>query len=152
MLNRLPGVVGEQQMLEAGVKVFSTRGFDGASMDELAEVAGISKPMVYAYLGTKDELFVACLRREATRLMEAVAAGVRPTARPDEQLWNGLRAFFVFVGAHRDGWRVLYPQARREPPLPRELGGLRARSVEGVARRSEGRLRAPQGAGPPGRV
>jgi AcrR family transcriptional regulator len=138
MLKRLPRVVREQQMLDAAVKVFSNRGFHAASMDEIAEVAGISKPMVYAYLGTKDELFVACLRREATRLMEAVAAGVRPTARPDEQLWNGLRAFFAFVGAHRDGWRVLYRQARSEPHFAGELAGMRARIVEVVAGLLEG--------------
>ncbi|GAA2634317.1 TetR/AcrR family transcriptional regulator [Dactylosporangium fulvum] len=133
MLKRLPRVVREQQMLDAAVKIFARRGFHAASMDEIAEVAGISKPMVYAYLGTKDELFVACLQREATRLMEAVAAGVRPTARPDEQLWNGLRAFFAFVGAHRDGWRVLYRQARSEPHFAGELAGMRARIVEVVA-------------------
>jgi AcrR family transcriptional regulator len=133
VLKRLPRVVREQQMLDAAVKVFSDRGFHAASMDEIAEVAGISKPMVYAYLGTKEELFLACLQREATRLMEAVAAGVRPTARPDEQLWNGLRAFFAFVGAHRDGWRVLYRQARSEPHFAGELAGMRSRIVEVVA-------------------
>jgi AcrR family transcriptional regulator len=133
MLKRLPRVVREQQMLDAAVKVFSNRGFHAASMDEIAEVAGISKPMVYAYLGTKDELFLACLQREATRLMEAVAAGVRPTVHPDEQLWNGLRSFFAFVGAHRDGWRVLYRQARSEPHFAGELAGMRARIVEIVA-------------------
>ncbi|MFC4998674.1 TetR/AcrR family transcriptional regulator [Dactylosporangium cerinum] len=120
-------------MLDAAVRVFSHRGFHAASMDEIAEVAGISKPMVYAYLGTKDELFVACLHREATRLMEAVAAGVLPTAKPDEQLWHGLRAFFTFVGDHRDGWRVLYRQARSEPHFAGELAGMRARIVEVVA-------------------
>ncbi|WP_433212217.1 TetR/AcrR family transcriptional regulator [Dactylosporangium sp. CS-047395] len=138
MLKRLPRVVREQQMLDAAVKVFSRRGFHAASMDEIAEVAGISKPMVYAYLGTKDELFLACLQREATRLMEAVAAGVVPTARPDEQLWNGLRAFFAFVGAHRDGWQVLYRQARSEPPFAAELAGMRTRIVEVVAGLLEG--------------
>src|SRR5258705_7500187 len=100
---RLPRAVREQQMLDAAVKVFSRRGFHGAWMDEIAEQAGISKPMVYAYLGTKDDLFIACLRREATRLMEAIAdavitgtEGEPESAAPDEQLWRGLRAFFGF--------------------------------------------------------
>src|SRR3954452_15055037 len=144
MLKRLPRVVREQQMLDAAVKVFARRGFHAASMDEIAEVAGISKPMVYAYLGPKEELFLACLQREATRLMEAVAAGVRPTARPDEQLWNGLRAFFAFVGAHRDGWRVLYRQARGEPHFAGELAGMRARIVEVVAGLLEGACAAAE--------
>jgi AcrR family transcriptional regulator len=137
---RLPRAVREQQMLDAAVKVFSRRGFHAASMDEIAEQAGISKPMVYAYLGAKDELFIACLRREATRLMEAIAdavitgAGGEPeTAAPDEQLWRGLRAFFGFVGAHREGWHVLYRQARAQEPFAGEVATMRARMVEVVS-------------------
>jgi AcrR family transcriptional regulator len=135
---RLPRAVREQQMLDAAVRVFSRRGFHAASMDEIAEVAGISKPMVYAYLGTKDELFIACLRREATRLLEAVASSVEPSVGPDQQLWNGLRAFFGFVGAHRDGWSVLYRQARGREPFAGELAGMRTRIIEVVAGLLEG--------------
>jgi AcrR family transcriptional regulator len=120
-------------MLDAAVKVFSRRGFHAASMDEIAEYAGISKPMVYAYLGTKDELFVACLHRECTRLMETIVGAVDPELPFDERLWAGLRAFFGFVGAHRDGWAVLYRQARGERPFAGEFAAMRARMVEVVA-------------------
>jgi AcrR family transcriptional regulator len=130
---RLPRAIREQQMLDAAVRVFSRRGFHAASMDEIAEDAGISKPMVYAYLGSKEELFIACLHREGTRLMEAIAAVVGPDLPPDEQLWRGLRAFFGFVGAHRDGWAVLYRQARGEQPFAGQLAEMRARIVEVVA-------------------
>jgi AcrR family transcriptional regulator len=103
-------------------------------MDEVAEEAGISKPMVYAYLGAKDELFVACLHREGTRLMEAIAGEVGAGGLPpDEQLWRGLRAFFRFVGAHRDGWAVLYRQARANVAFAAELAEMRRRIVEVVA-------------------
>jgi AcrR family transcriptional regulator len=133
---RLPRAVREQQMLDAAVAVFSAAGFHDASMDEIATRAGISKPMVYAYLGTKEDLFLACLHREGTRLMEAVASAVAPADAPplppDEQLWRGLRAFFTFVGAHRDGWRVLYRQARGTEPFVAELAAMRARMVDVV--------------------
>jgi AcrR family transcriptional regulator len=123
-------------MLDAAVAVFSAAGFHDASMDEIAARAGISKPMVYAYLGSKEELFTACLHREGTRLMEAVVAAVAPPVAPplppDEQLWRGLRAFFAFVGAHRDGWRVLYRQARGQEPFVGELAVMRAGMVEVV--------------------
>src|SRR5512142_2460053 len=107
---RLPRAVREQQMLDAAVAEFSRHGFHAASMDEIAARAHISKPMVYAYLGTKEELFIACLHREATRLMEAIAGAVIPApddgaARrltAEERLWRGVRAFFTFVGTHRD--------------------------------------------------
>jgi AcrR family transcriptional regulator len=119
-------------MLDAAVAVFSAYGFHHASMDEIAARAGISKPMVYAYLGSKEDLFIACLHREATRLMEAMVRTVEPDLPPDEQLWRGLRGFFTFVAAHRDGWSVLYRQARVQAPFAGELARMRERMVEVV--------------------
>ncbi|MFU8872340.1 TetR/AcrR family transcriptional regulator [Micromonospora sp. SL4-19] len=139
---RLPRAVREQQMLDSAVKVFSRRGFHAASMDEIADDAGISKPMVYAYLGTKEELFVACLHREGTRMMEAIAGAAAPDLPADERLWRGLRAFFGFVGAHRDGWAVLYRQARGSQPFAAELAAMRGRLVEVVAGMLDHALRA----------
>ncbi|WP_170839341.1 TetR/AcrR family transcriptional regulator [Micromonospora halophytica] len=139
---RLPRAVREQQMLDAAVKVFSRRGFHAASMDEIADDAGISKPMVYAYLGTKEELFVACLHRETARMMEAIAGAAAPDLPADQRLWRGLRAFFGFVGAHRDGWAVLYRQARGSQPFAGELAAMRARLVEVVAGMLDHALRA----------
>ncbi|WFF07963.1 TetR/AcrR family transcriptional regulator [Micromonospora sp. WMMD1076] len=139
---RLPRAVREQQMLDAAVKVFSRRGFHAASMDEIADDAGISKPMVYAYLGTKEELFIACLHRESTRMMEAIAGAAAPDLPADERLWRGLRAFFGFVGAHRDGWAVLYRQARGSQPFAAELAAMRSRLVEVVAGMLDHALRA----------
>lgn len=130
---RLPRAVREQQMLDAAVKVFSRRGYHAASMDEIADDAGISKPMVYAYLGTKEELFIACLHREGTRMMQAIAGAVAPDLSADERLWRSLRAFLGFVGAHRDGWSVLYRQARGEQPFAGEIAAMRSRMVEIVA-------------------
>jgi AcrR family transcriptional regulator len=120
-------------MLDAAVAVFAANGFHNASMDEIASRATISKPMVYAYFGSKEELFVACLHREGTRLMEAVISVAAPDLPPDEQLWRGLRAFFAFVAAHREGWGVLYRQARGQAPFAAELAQMRATMVEVVA-------------------
>jgi AcrR family transcriptional regulator len=143
---RVPRAVREQQMLDSAVGVFARRGFHAASMDEIAELAGISKPMVYAYLGTKEDLFTACLHREATRLVEAVVYAVPADAGPAEQLWNGLRGFFGFVGAHREGWTLLYRQSRGREPFASEWIGMRGRMVEIV---SALLARAVAGAGGP---
>jgi hypothetical protein len=56
-----------------------------------------------------------------------------PSLPPDEQLWRGLRAFFTFVGDHRDGWSVLYRQARGQAPFTGELAAMRARMVDVVS-------------------
>jgi len=130
---RLPRAVREQQLLDAAVVVFSKRGYHSASVDEIADTAGISKPMVYEYVGTKEELFVAVLHREGARLIGAIAAASGDDLSPDEQLWRGLRAFIGFVASHRDGWSVLYGQARGQEPFAAVLAQMRARMAEIVA-------------------
>ncbi|MEU6539815.1 TetR/AcrR family transcriptional regulator [Streptomyces sp. NPDC047000] len=109
---RMPRAVREQQMLDAAVRIFGQRGYMAASMDEIAELAGVSKPLVYLYLNSKDHLFTACVRREADALTAAVRAGVRPGLPADRQLWDGLLAFFTHTARHPDGWSVLHRQAR----------------------------------------
>ena len=109
---RMPREVREQQMLDAAVRTFGRRGYMAASMDEIAELAGVSKPLVYLYLNSKEDLFTACIRREAQALTEAVRTGVDPALPADRQLWDGLRAFFAHTADNPDGWSVLHLQAR----------------------------------------
>ncbi len=121
-------------MLDAAVQVFSRRGYHAASMDEIAELAGISKPLVYLYLGSKADLFTACIRREAGRLREAITSVAEDGLAPQEQLWRGVNAFFGFVAQHREGWSVLYRQARGQgEPFSGEVAKMRRMIVETVA-------------------
>ena len=108
---RVPRRIREQQIIDVAVTVFSKRGYHAASVDEIAELAGISKPMVYLYLESKEGLFIACLRREAERLVTAFQAAARGQRGPDARLYAGLGAFFAFVADHRDSWVVLHRQA-----------------------------------------
>ncbi|GAB3437852.1 TetR/AcrR family transcriptional regulator [Actinophytocola sediminis] len=120
----------ERQILDAAVAVFSAHGYHNASMDEVSEVAGVSKPMIYAYLGSKEDLFAACIRRESANLLEAITKGVRLELPPDMQLWHGLRAFFDFVGEQRAGWQVLHRQAISQGgPFSDELLAMRRQAI-----------------------
>ncbi|MFD8491887.1 TetR/AcrR family transcriptional regulator [Amycolatopsis sp. NPDC059657] len=131
---RLPRAVRERQILDAAVQVFSRYGYHSASMDEISEVAGVSKPMIYTYLGSKEDLFGQCIRREATRLLEAVQAGVHPELPPDMQLWHGLRAFYRFVADYRESWTVLHRQALTVGgAFAAEVVDMRTRAIELVA-------------------
>lgn len=127
---RMPRAVREQQMMDAAVQIFGQRGFRAASMDEIAELAGVSKPLVYLYLNSKDELFSACIRREANALVEAVQAGAEPGLPADRQLWSGLRAFFTHTAENPDGWAVLSRQARTHgEPFASEVNVMREEIV-----------------------
>jgi AcrR family transcriptional regulator len=120
-------------MLDAAVTTFARRGFRSASMDEIAVAAGVSKPLVYLYLNSKDELFSACVRREADALKAAVRAAVELDAPADRQLWSGLLGFFEHTAANPDGWTVLYSQARTVgEPFADEVAAMRAEIVEFV--------------------
>ena len=128
---RLPREVRERQILDAAVRVFSRNGYHAASMDEISEVAGISKPMIYAYLGSKEDLFAACIKREASEFLEAIASVVKPDLPADVQLWYGLRSFFGFVGEHRDSWRVLHRQVIAQGgPFTTELNAMRQQTID----------------------
>jgi AcrR family transcriptional regulator len=132
---RLPREVRERQILDAAVHVFSRHGYHTASMDEISEVAGVSKPMIYTYLGSKEDLFGQCIRRESTRLLEAVQSGVQPELPPDMQLWHGLRSFYRFVAEYRESWTVLHRQALT-------LGGKFAAEVTDMRTRAIGLVAA----------
>ncbi|MFJ5529454.1 TetR/AcrR family transcriptional regulator [Streptomyces sp. NPDC093261] len=123
---RMPRAVREQQMMDAAVQIFARRGYTAASMDEIAELAGVSKPLVYLYLNSKEDLFTACIRREAAALTAAVRSGVRPELPADRQLWEGLRAFFTHTARNPDGWTVLHLQARTHgEPFAAEVDAMR---------------------------
>ena len=105
---RLPRAVREQQMLDAAITVFAENGYSDSSMDAIAAQAEISKPMLYLYYGSKDELFSACIARESGRFMDAMSAGFDPDLRQRDQARTLVREFLRFVYEHAESWRVLY--------------------------------------------
>lgn len=132
---RLPRKVREQQMLDGALDVFSERGFHAASMDEIAERARVSKPLLYLYLGSKEETFRACIAREADRLVDAIGAATRAEAADEaERLWRGLTAFFTYVSQNRSSWVVLYQQGRSlNDSVADQLAQVREEIVSTVA-------------------
>lgn len=147
---KVPRAVREQQMLEVAERAFAERGFHAASVDAIAEAAGISKPMVYAYFGSKEGLYRGCMERASRRLFEAVGQGADAGAPPDRQLWLGILGFFTFVEEQQDSWSVLFGEAT-SPPGPFAEDGARMR--RGIARQVGGLLRnaaAAEGTGPSG--
>ncbi|WP_051203706.1 TetR/AcrR family transcriptional regulator [Streptomyces thermolilacinus] len=124
-------------MLDAAVRVFGRRGYRAASMEEIAELAGVSKPLVYLYLHSKEDLFTACLRREAAALMAAVRAGAGGPGKGgvpvDEGLWAALMAFFTHTTGNPDGWALLHRQARTHgEPFAAEAATLRTELTDHV--------------------
>jgi len=127
---RVPRAVREQQMLDAAVAVFAERGFHQSSMDTIATASGISKPMLYLYYGSKDELFGAILDRESQRFLEAASQGSSPDFTARETLERTLAAVLDFVAGHRDAWRVLVREGSSVGEFADQIARRRARLVE----------------------
>lgn len=124
---RLPRAVREQQMLDAAVDVFSDRGFHETSMDTIAAKAEISKPMLYLYYGSKEELFAACIHREGLRFLEALAPAGAPNLTPREQLRAALEGSSgSWAQTASRGWcstvRPSGSRLLREPCSPAAIG------------------------------
>jgi len=104
---RMPRAQREKQMLEVAEAVFAERGFAAASMDDIADRVGVSKPMLYEYFNSKEGLLLACVAQARAELREVTERAVAGHSGAREALQSGLRAFFVFARERRQGWSLL---------------------------------------------
>lgn len=145
---RLPRAVREQQMLDAAVQMFSANGYHETSMDAIAAQAQISKPMLYLYYGSKEELFGACLARELGRFIDAVRADVDVTGAlkqsPRELLRRTIVSVLTYIDANRASWIVLYTQATSSQAFAHTVREGRGKIIDLVARLLEAGTRNPE--------
>src|SRR5581483_9881124 len=85
---RMPRPERERQMLEVAGRSFAAHGFHAVSMDEIAKQAGISKPMLYHYFGSKEGLYVAYVRQQGRALLAGMRDATGPDASPADRLWE----------------------------------------------------------------
>jgi AcrR family transcriptional regulator len=103
-------------ILEAAAEVFADRGYLGASVDRIAEAAGISPPVIYRHFGSKKELYIELLQSSGMALL---AATTREDAygTVEELLRENIRAFFHFVEEHPAAWRILFLDPAPDPAI-----------------------------------
>jgi len=130
---RLPRAVREQQMLNAAVQMFSVNGYHETSMDAIAAEAQISKPMLYLYYGSKEDLFGACLNRELNRFIDVVRADIDFTQGPRDMLRNTIVSFLRYIDANRASWIVMYTQAISSQAFAHTVREGREQIIELVA-------------------
>jgi AcrR family transcriptional regulator len=97
----------ELEMLDAAEEIFGERGYAATSMDDIAARAGVSKPLVYQYYGSKDGMFVACLSRLRAQLLESVTGAVMAAADVERAMYDGLAQWFRFLDEHPRAWAVM---------------------------------------------
>jgi AcrR family transcriptional regulator len=117
----------EQLILDVAGQVFAHAGYESASMDEIAAQAGISKPMLYAYFGSKEGLYLAYIERAGGQLLERLVGASSLDPRPAALLRARITEFLSFVDEHADGWKVLFREVGSTRPFAERVAEMRER-------------------------
>ncbi|MCM3883843.1 TetR/AcrR family transcriptional regulator [Frankia sp. R82] len=131
---RLTGSARERQLLDVAERLFTERGYEGVSIEDIARAAGVSRPVVYQHHGSKDGIFVACVRRARQDLERRLCEAAVQTDDWAQQIEAGGRVFFELVAADPERWVLLFTtSASQNGELSDQLGALRFQTIAAIA-------------------
>jgi AcrR family transcriptional regulator len=105
---RLTGEQRRQQLLTVAAALFAERGFSSTTMDDVAEAAGVTKPLLYQHFSSKKALYLELVDEVAHRIMTAISLATSTAAGPRSQVEEGLRAYFSLVVQDPASFQLLY--------------------------------------------
>src|SRR3954454_21911458 len=105
---RLSAVDRRSAIFDSALQVFSRHGYNGASIDEIAQAAGISKALIYEHFPSKKDLHVSLLERHTQEIFVALARTADTRDPGEVRLRNGVVAFFDWVETHPLAFRLLF--------------------------------------------
>jgi AcrR family transcriptional regulator len=123
---RLPRSARRKQLLAAAQQVFVANGYHAAAMDDIAERAGVSKPVLYQHFPGKLDLYLALLDTHCDALVEQVRTAMQATSDNKERVRGAMEAYFDFVDHESEAFRLVFESDLRNEPAVR----LRAERVE----------------------
>ena len=117
---RLPRPARRRQLLGAAQEVFVAQGYHAAAMDEIAERAGVSKPVLYQHFPGKLELYLALLDESVEELVGIVRDALSSTTDNKQRVPATFKAFFDFVGSSGEAFRLVFESDLSNEPAVRE--------------------------------
>ena len=117
---RLPRPARRRQLLGAAQEVFVAQGYHAAAMDEIAERAGVSKPVLYQHFPGKLELYLALLDESAQELVRIVSEALSSTTDNKQRVPATFQAFFDFVSSSGEAFRLVFESDLSNEPAVRE--------------------------------
>ncbi|CAM5580581.1 TetR/AcrR family transcriptional regulator OS=Streptomyces alboniger OX=132473 GN=CP975_32950 PE=4 SV=1 [Streptomyces alboniger] len=118
---RLSSEERREQLLSVGSRLFAQKPYDDVWIERVAEIAGVSRGLLYHYFPTKRDFFAAVVQRESERMLRLTAA--EPGLPVREQITTGLDAFLGYVESHAQGFRAFHRAEAAGDPLVREVYG-----------------------------
>jgi AcrR family transcriptional regulator len=114
----MTGKERREQLLDVGRALLAAKGFDGTSIEEIAQRAGVSKPVVYEHFGGKEGLYAAVVDREMERLLTRMTSALSGGGHPRELLERAAVALLDYIEDSTDGFRILV----RDSPVASSSG------------------------------
>jgi AcrR family transcriptional regulator len=108
MALRLPAIERKEQVLDVALSVFATKGFHDTSMNDIAEAAGVTKPVVYQHYESKRALFLAIIDHVGDRMIDVLTAATSGLTDGQAQVEAGMIAFFKWVERDRNAFKFLF--------------------------------------------
>ncbi|MFE3003152.1 TetR/AcrR family transcriptional regulator [Nocardia sp. NPDC059246] len=119
--------------LTAATEVFVARGYHAATMSEIAERAGFSKPVLYKQFSSKLELYLAVLQQHIDTLTENVRHALHSAAPSRDRVHTAVKAYFDFIDSEAQGFRLVFDSdALAEPSVQWRLGRAADACVEAI--------------------
>ncbi len=110
---RLPAAERRRQLLAVALEAFAERGFHGTSMNDVAEAAGVTKPVLYQHFASKKALYGELVEDLGSALEAAIVAAVAEADGPRQQVEAGFRAYFRWATGQGAAFRVLFAERNR---------------------------------------
>ena len=126
---KLPAAARRAQLIDVGRKAFAEKGFEGISVEEIAERAKVSKPILYQHFGGKEGLYAVVVDREMEQVVAMISEAIS-TGTPRERVEASALAFLRYVKDNPDGFAVLShdtPVGAREGTLSSVLNEVAER-------------------------
>jgi AcrR family transcriptional regulator len=134
----VPRAEREQQIMAVAVDEFAASGYVSASMAAIAARAGISKPLIYQYFGSKDGLYLACLHQVAGALLDRLELAELSVDDTVLSRIYALQAVFEALEPQRSAWQLLYdPSMPSSGPIAEAAADYRGRTEQLAASGSE---------------
>lgn len=110
---RMPAAARRSQLLEVALGRFAAGGFHETSMEEIAEAAGVTKPVLYHHFSSKQELFRELLETEGRDLLREVRTRAAAETHPYKRVLAGFSAYFDFVCKRTSAFQLLFGSGAR---------------------------------------
>jgi len=105
---RLSAGERRDQLFAVALELFADRGYRATTMDDIAEAAGVTKPLLYQHFSSKRALYLELVDSVAQELLGAVAEAAAAATGPRQQVERGFAAYFHMVVTHEAAFRLLY--------------------------------------------